>query len=167
MMNTGTQTQVPSHWVERTFLKSCSRTLPTPTRPRLSHCPASACALQFAGSARPQRGYRGSLSESYWKSGRRQAEAVGDAFIQAGGVARPAAWGSRPRPYQGAQQPALGLTPQTQTLSQEPSLPAVAPAPGRSPARRRLSLSTQQCLGLVTNSTLPLNNFINSSVSPG
>lgn len=52
MMDTGTQTQIPSHWVERTFLKSCSRTLPTPTRPRSSHCPASACALQFAGSAR-------------------------------------------------------------------------------------------------------------------
>lgn len=74
-MDTVTQT----HWVERTFLKSSSRMLPTPTRPRPSHCPASACTLQFAASTRPQRGYWGSLSESYWKSGRRQAEAVGDA----------------------------------------------------------------------------------------
>lgn len=78
LMSTGTQTQVRSHRVERTFLKPCSKTLPTPTRPT-SHCPASAGAFQCAvSSQRPQRGYRGSLSESYWKSGRSQAEAVGD-----------------------------------------------------------------------------------------
>lgn len=147
MMNTGTRTQVPSHWVERTFLKWCGRTLPTPTRPRPSHCPASAGALQFAACTRAAVRLPGNhCQNSTGKVAAARQRHLVMQFIQAGGVARPRAWGSRLRPFQGARQPAMGLTPQTQTLSQKRSHPAVAPAPGAAPARRRLSLSTHSVL---------------------
>lgn len=147
MMDTGTQSQVPSHRVER-ILKSCAGRSPPLLGPGSPTVLLSARALQLAANTRLQRGYQGSLSESYWRSGRRQAEAVGDVVHtgRRGGQASSLGFSATPLP----RGPAACVGSHAANTDAEPRAvpPRSGASSGRSPgaARRRLSLSTHSIL---------------------